>query len=497
MGELFKDVENIDEIEGRLYVYGRTVDVAGGTLRLAGNLLTSLPIMYELHGFQPSAEIQFNTLLEGTSPAVTFRIRQFVKDLSLDNVEVDIPNVHFDPSPLKGLDEGTPFMMADSGDTRGTSISSLGFVDSIAEDGTTLIGMQQITNEGLIPIAELTLSDGEKGVKALLQLLNRKPNTYVYESLDLQILFPSGLFQLPEGAQSFSSETQFVSVSTSRRSNQPMVEINRQSISTITLGSSNPQIIHLTPFQGRVDAPISITGINIPKEGDLQVLFPNLEGNFIAAKEIEQEDQKLVAIVPDGIASGGVILRADGLESNAYKYRMMFGPKISFSFNSLAAESSPSFTWNLSQVKGELALHIWKMFIQGANLDTSNLTTGQKMGKFIWKSTQYGWEEEYELIVDSVTGNEIVLKDSNYGLLIRIAENSSGDIIIEKLAESDPLTPQFITSGVMWKWEVTTPLISLPSSGLIDLKTEATSMRYSINSNSKYKTYESAVFQVE
>jgi len=61
----------------------------------------------------------------GTSPATAFKINQFSEDMSLDNVEVKIPGVRFDPSPFESAEEGMPVMMADSRYTRSSSISAL------------------------------------------------------------------------------------------------------------------------------------------------------------------------------------------------------------------------------------------------------------------------------------------------------------------------------------------------------------------------------------
>ena len=87
--ELFPDTEEIGEFQGRVRVRGN--DVVAGTLRVAGNLLTSLPTMFPLHGFLPQAEVEFHSLLGGSDPSLTFKLQQFGDDMSLASMEVSMP----------------------------------------------------------------------------------------------------------------------------------------------------------------------------------------------------------------------------------------------------------------------------------------------------------------------------------------------------------------------------------------------------------------------
>ena len=157
--ELFPDTEGIKEFEGRVRVRGS--DVLAGTLRVAGSLLTSLPTMFPLHGFQPEAEIEFHSLLGGSDPSVTFKLQQFGDDMSLDSLEVSMPQVGFEIDFFKRV--GAVVTSADTGTTESSTTSALGHLEEIDGDGTVHIHMARLTDTGPTPLGEMTLSGSPAG----------------------------------------------------------------------------------------------------------------------------------------------------------------------------------------------------------------------------------------------------------------------------------------------------------------------------------------------
>lgn len=499
--ELFSEVEGIAEFEGRAEVSG--TDGVGGSLRLAGSLLTSMPTLFELHGFEPTPEVAFHSLLGDSAPSLTLNLQQFDNDMSLDRVHISIPEVGFDPTFFRDLEPGSVALFADSGDTESSTITAIGFVDAVAEDGTTEIRVDRIVEDGFRTLALLTLKGKTEGnLEADLVMSNRRPNTFNFDSLFLQFFVPSTVFQLPSPGTTFTVETELTSVSTSRRREEPLVNKAVQQIQLLS-ESASPKILAATPFRGRSQGPfwieyanLSPTGLTQPVSNHFEVLFTGVDGTEVPAEIAADEDNRLVVVVPDGIMTGPVVLRQGESESNSYKYHVAFAPQTDFQFDSLTANAPANFTTRLSQQAGEFMFLNWEIEIDNAMLNLEGLEAGQEVARGNLKE---GYSDrDFSLTVESISEDELILTDSE-GLRFRLSKLETGGVLIENLPEEEPVIPQILTQSFEFEWSTTTPLLKLGAEAETKVIVDATltSVRTAASSGSKFVTYGNWDFGLE
>ena len=500
--ELFPDTAGIEEFEGRVRVRGN--DVVAGTLRVAGNLLTSLPTMFPLHGFQPEAEVEFHSLLGEADPSVTFKLQQFGDDMSLDSLEVSMPQVGFETDFFKHV--GAVVISADTGTTESSTTSALGYLDEVDGDGAAHIRLARLTDSGPTPLGDMTLSGTPAGgFKAKLELSNAQANTFGFDDFFLQIFFPYSVLILPPQGTSFEATTEFTSVSTSRRRDTRLASSSRQQIDLPVFPAGSLLLEAGSPFRGRTQGPFGIRALNADPQSEMGVLFTGLDDNPVPVQNLlsyvipseglsEPEGDLFVAVVPDGIKTGPVVLEQNGQQSNGYLYHVAFGPRDTLSLESLSGGTTVNFSAGLAQEAGEFMFLNWRIELDQVALSLAGLSEGQVVGMGTWFR---GFSQDFEITVESIGEGEVVLTDSD-DLRFRISAQNGGGVLIENMTQEEPATPQIVTRSFRLDWSTSVPLLVLPAAGQeILVKTVKRSVVTGVGPSTRFVTYSNASFTTE
>ena len=500
--ELFPDAVGIEEFAGRVRVRGN--NVVAGTLRLAGNLLTSLPTMFPLHGFQPEAEIEFHSLLGASDPSVTFKLQQFGDDMSLDSLEVSMPQVGFETDFFKRV--GAVVISADTGTTESSTTSALGYLEEIDGNGRVHIHLARLAESGPMPLGDMTLSGTPAGgFKASLELSNAQANTFGFEDFFLQMFFPYSVLVLPPQGTSFESTTEFTSVSTSRRRDTRLTSTSQQQIDLPVFPAGALLLEAGSPFRGRTQGPFGMRALNANSEAEMGVLFTGLDNNPVPVQNLlsyvipsegasEEEGDLFVAVVPDGIKTGPVVLEQDGQQSNGYLYHVAFGPRDTFSPASLTGASTANFSVGLAQEAGEFMFLNWSIELGNVGLSLEGLSEGQVVGMGTWFR---GFTLDFEITVESIGEGEVVLTNSD-DLRFRMSAQNGGGVLIENMPEEAPATPQIVTRSFWLDWSTSVPLLMLPAAGQeISVQTVKTSVVTGAGPSTRLVTYSDENFTTE
>lgn len=493
INEIFPEVEGIDEFEGRVEI--RTSNGVGGTLRLAGTLLTSLPTMIELKGFKPTAEVEFHSELGNSSPSLTFKIFQFDNDMSLDRVEVEIPEVSFDSSPLQ--ESESLVILGNTGASRADVTVAFGYVDSIEANGDAVISLQRLREDGdstsLLEMGTLTLgSTAGGGFRAVLQFLYRTPNSYIPDDFYFQLFMPDGLVSLPAQGTTLQILAKLTSVSLSSRQDIRLVEDVSHEIELPVYPQGVPLILNARPFASRSQGPFAVRTSDLPENMEnLQAFFTDSDQNPLAAQIVLREGNDLLIDVPEGTRTGPFWLETDGQPGNPFKFHMMFDPAPTTSVTESTEPDGLNLDARLSQRLGELQFVSWETRVTGAILILEGLEEGQLIGSGSYQRPFF--TDEYELRVRSVEEGNLTL-----GLMVdetaapnatfRISQPEENAALIEYLPEQDPLLPAVCTEDFTLQWATTTPLFR-GVNGVITANAKVVSVRTGPGENTRFYHY--------
>jgi hypothetical protein len=494
VSELFKEEPEIQgPFEGSVAVSGPTI--IGGTLRLAGNFMTSFPIMIPLHGFQPRAKTEFANTLGDTAPASVFHMQQFAGDMTLERVDIQIDEVGFDKSVFEQADSWVLF--GDTGVSQSSTLSALGSIDSIDDAGSVHVRLDAIREDRLSHLGDIVFSGSpEGGFRAEISLANRYPNTYAYADFYLRILVPSGILKLPGEDSTVHVETELTSVSRSQLTEQRLVEHNSQEIYLKDFPDTAPRLLQAAPFRTRSQSPLVIVGENLGDVSTLEVLFTSTSSSekWQSATILYSEDNVLIVQVPEAIRSGPIILRQDGGKSNEYQFDLAFGPLDDFSLEAASGESV-NLTASLSQEPGQLQYLNWHTTLQNAELNLSGLAVDQTVATGTHKDGYY--ESSITFQVESIESDRVTIFDPDYELRFQLVQQAEGGVLIENVIEEEPLEPQLVFEPYAVSWTTTVPLLRL--SGAVGQPITAdvvkTSVRSSASEHSKYKTFSHYTFE--
>lgn len=489
--ELFPD-DFQEPFEGRIEVSGK--QVVGGTLRLAGSLMTSFPTMLPLHGFKPMAVTTLFSTLGGTAPAASFGLYHYAGDMTLETIDIRSDQIGFDKSAFES--EGSWVLSGDTGTSQSSTISAIGSLESLEPDGSVRVRLDTIMDDRLSPLGTISLSGTpEGGLRALIELDNRLPRTYAYSDFFLEIRLPCGVLVLPEEGSTALVRTALTSVSTSRRVDRRFAEENSQEIYLRDFPDQAPRLILATPFSGRSQGPMFIVGENLGSPEGLEVLFTRSSSwkqEWTEAEVLKREGDILLVKIPDGAQSGPIMLRQDGARSNEYLFRMVFGPIQEFDLATMS-EQLLNFSAGISQFQGELMFLNWQMVLDGVSLELTKAAVGEVV--MTGSLTRSYGPTPIEFAVESVEAEVLTVFDPYSEFRFRFYEISSeagsGRVVVENVPEEEPLTPQLLDQHFSLKLESVVPLLQKSGGAAagVTVTTIATSVRASVGEHSKYKNY--------
>ena len=114
------------------------------------------------------------------------------------------------------------------------------------------------------------------------------------------------------------------------------------------------------------------------------VLFTGLDDNPVPVQNLlsyvipseglsEPEGDLFVAVVPDGIKTGPVVLEQNGQQSNGYLYHVAFGPRDTLSLESLSGGTTVNFSAGLAQEAGEFMFLNWRIELDQVALSRAHV----------------------------------------------------------------------------------------------------------------------------
>ena len=348
--------------------------------------------------FRPTFEITPHTLLAGSSPGFTIRVRQIGEHMRLLRSEFRLEKVSPDFSSLEeggilGIGKQT---VGSNPDFHYLQVSTIDATKGLGFD------VQRVVDGSVAVSGRGALAEGS-AVMTLEQVPEPPPEGVVGTSFETEIVLSDQVIRLPEvGGETFDVVAKFTSTTALEDRERPLTRTVTRTFTTITPASGAPHVERLLPFQGEIGHKVELLGSGFdPVPENNRVTFQGTAGIRVEAPVVAASTEELLVYVPEGAVNGAVRVAIDDKQSNDFQFWVLFQPDAGIFFASgdvIDAEPMPEAQGDgvslrtqqapealapvilLAQERDEVRFASLMVFVDEGSLNTSELERNMSAG---------------------------------------------------------------------------------------------------------------------
>ncbi len=417
--------------------------------------------------FNAVFDITPHTLLAGSSPAFTIKIRQAGEHMRLLRSEFRVEKASTDFSSLE--EGGILGIQKQSGgltpEFHYLQVSSIDATEGLS------FHVQRVVDGSLAVSAEGSLGKGS-AVMTLRPVPEPPAEGVVRSNMETEIVLSDQVIRLPDApGETFDVIATLTSTTVLEGHQLPFTKTVTRSFTTVTPTSGAPRVERLLPFHGEMGHKVEIVGSDFdPVPENNQVTFQGSDNTRVEAPVLAASAQELLVYVPEGAVTGAVRVAINNKQSNDFLFRVLFQPDAGIFFAAgdvIEAETVPGETQGdglnlptqqspgtlapvilLAQEPDEVPFASLLVFVDGGSLNSADLEENASAGTASLVNNSTGKETLFQLFYGGQQEAESGIGKHFFDLKQEVGGSTQATLLVSEESEGTGVVFEMTSSGL-------------------------------------------------